>query len=68
MPIALNARRFVRLALILLVPVVLPAHTTACGSSTSACCRVCSTGKACGDSCIARDAVCNTPGGCACNS
>lgn len=27
--------------------------------ATSACCKVCSKGKACGDSCIARDKQCH---------
>jgi len=34
----------------------------------TACCRVCSAGKACGNSCIARDRQCHQPAGCACNA
>lgn len=34
---------------------------------SSACCRVCTTGKACGNSCINRNYTCRQPPGCACN-
>ncbi|MGE0867566.1 MAG: hypothetical protein AB7P03_03325 [Kofleriaceae bacterium] len=36
-------------------------------STTRACCKVCSTGKACGNSCIARWKTCHKGVGCACN-
>lgn len=50
----------------LLVLVVL-ALAASCGSGTSECCRVCTTGKACGDTCIATTSTCSKPAGCACN-
>ena len=34
----------------------------------TACCRICSTGKACGDSCIARSLTCHKGFGCACDA
>jgi hypothetical protein len=40
----------------------------ACNSSTSSsCCKECSSGKACGDVCIAKDKACDKSPGCACN-
>ena len=36
-------------------------------TSSSKCCKVCTTGKACGDTCIAKNLTCHTAGGCACN-
>ncbi len=47
-----------------------PAEINPCASGaafaqTSACCKMCSKGKACGDSCIARDKVCHKGKGCA---
>ncbi len=44
-----------------------PPLATACKSSSGACCKVCTTGKACGNSCIAKTDTCNQPPGCACN-
>lgn len=34
----------------------------------TACCKVCSKGKACGDSCISRKKTCHKPPGCACDA
>jgi len=34
----------------------------------SACCKICSVGKACGNSCINREYTCHKGRGCACNS
>ncbi len=50
------------LALLPLIP-----FTTACDSTDSGCCRICTTGKACGDSCIAQNETCRVGSGCACN-
>lgn len=36
--------------------------------STSACCKVCTIGKACGNSCINVNYTCHQPPGCACNA
>lgn len=35
-------------------------------SSSTYCCRRCTTGKPCGDTCISRTSTCRTSGGCAC--
>jgi beta-lactamase superfamily II metal-dependent hydrolase len=34
----------------------------------TACCKVCTKGKACGNSCISREKTCHKPPGCACNA
>lgn len=36
-------------------------------STASACCKICTTGKACGDTCISAAYTCHQPPGCACN-
>ncbi len=44
-----------------------PEPTTSWPERSSACCKVCSTGKACGDSCISRSKMCHKGAGCACD-
>jgi hypothetical protein len=36
-------------------------------TTSTSCCKVCTTGKACGDSCISRSYTCHKGPGCACN-
>lgn len=40
--------------------------TSACGTSTEECCRVCRVGKPCGDTCIEQSDTCHVGSGCAC--
>lgn len=40
--------------------------TPTTNTTTSTCCKVCTTGKACGDSCISQSYTCSKPPGCAC--
>jgi hypothetical protein len=37
------------------------------GASPTACCKMCTKGKACGNACIAQDENCQQPPGCACD-
>lgn len=83
MPKLLACGRTVRLALILLAPLLLASSSSLAVETVEACtaaveisgidgdqkkcCKVCRRGKACGDSCIAKNKRCTKSPGCACN-
>lgn len=48
-------------------PAPAPAAPPPAPAPRSACCRVCTTGKACGNTCISRSFNCRQPAGCACD-
>lgn len=49
------------------IPIATPVPRAGGAPAPSACCKICTTGKACGDSCISRNYTCRQPRGCACD-